>query len=120
MLLIAGTWPHLYLARMAAMLFRLITLIALVLMPVGMSGTALAAQPTVPAAAASHCGGEEHPEQAPLEQMDAQCMACAGLPASQADAAPERLLPAAPRLIALIPGFAGTEPEIATPPPKRG
>ena len=102
---------------MAAFLLKLLALLAVALMPIGM-GTAGAQPASHHASAASHCAGEEE-QQAPVAPEESQCMACAGLPAAAAPAAAERLVPAMPRLLRLSHEFAGIEPEITTPPPKR-
>jgi hypothetical protein len=103
---------------MAAFLFKLLALVAVLLMPAGMANAAASAQQAAAATKASHCSGHEEQEKAPLSGMDAQCMACAGLPATQVPAAGARLLPSAPRLIALTNAISGIILEIATPPPK--
>jgi hypothetical protein len=107
-----------YPAIMAAYLFKLLALIAVLLMPAGMANAAASAQQAAAASQSSHCSGHEEPAKAPLDEMDAQCMACAGLPAGQLAEAAQRIVPSAPRLIALTNEISGIILEIATPPPK--
>jgi hypothetical protein len=114
--IIAGSSPCAYLRRMIALALRLLVLVSVALMPAGMASAAAAAQPA--ASESSHCSGHEEQDQAPAGDMDAQCMACAGLPAGQLAAAQEGFLPKAPRLIALTSKIHGIILEIATPPPK--
>lgn len=115
---IAGQGRSVYRAAMHSILLRLLALLAIALMPVGMTGAAAAAGPAATAMTSTHCTGQEDQEQAPSGQMDAQCMACAGLPAAAAQQSAKRLLPGAPRSIALAFAGPGIVAEIATPPPK--
>ena len=102
---------------MAAFFLRLIALLAIMLMPLGMSAPAAAqATPHAMSDQASHCGSEEGPAHA--VPMKSDCLACAGLPAAEAPAATEQLLPRMPLRLALAHEFLGIEPEIATPPPR--
>lgn len=106
---------------MAAYLFRLMALLALALMPFGMTGGAATAQPAA-AAETGHCAGhdrEQGPEQAPGQAHASGCLACAGLPPLGVSAAAEAIVPAVPRLITAEHAFEGIEPDIATPPPRR-
>ena len=109
-----GAYP----APMAAFLFKLLALLAVLLMPAGMANAAASAQQADAASQSSHCSGHEDQQEAPPGEMDAQCMACAGLPAAELPAAAASILPRAPRLIALAHETRGIILEIATPPPK--
>lgn len=104
---------------MAAFLFRLLALVAMMLMPLGMNGAAVAA-PAAAASEATHCGGhEQEPSEAPASADHEGCLACAALPALGHDAEAEALRSALPLLISAAHIFHGIEPEIATPPPRR-
>jgi hypothetical protein len=109
-----------YVARMIAALMRLLTLLALVLMPLGMSSAPAAASP-LPAghamASASHCDDQPDQDQAPVAKMDCAAM-CTALPATDGPEPASALKPQAPRIIIIAMPFEGTEPEIATPPPR--
>ena len=106
---------------MTASVWKLLTLIAFVLMPFGMSGSAGAtSRPAPPAMTAmNHCGDRSAPSG--HERSPGDCaLSCAALPASQEPAAAELMV-----IICAPPGepltqvFAGAPPETATPPPKR-
>ena len=109
-----------YVERMMAALLRLLTLFALVLMPLGMTGAPAAASP-IPAshsmASASHCDEQGDQDQAPASRMDCTAM-CTALPATDTPEPAPVLKPTAPRAIAVAMPFDGIEPEIATPPPR--
>lgn len=119
---IAMPTPGAYGPRMAAAVLRLLTLIALMLMPVGMAGAPAMAQPA-PArhamAGMDHCDDMPAKEQAPPAKMDCTAM-CTALPATDAPLPEPVMNPKAPRAIATGAPFAGIVPEIATPPPRRG
>jgi hypothetical protein len=108
-----------YGAGMTAALLRLLTLLALVLMQIGMTSAAAAASP-VPAShhmMAGHCDGQPQQDQAPASKMDCAAM-CTALPATDAAATPAVLKPKAPRTIMAATRFDGIIVEIATPPPR--
>ena len=111
-----------YVAAMASAVFRLLALIALVLMPIGMGAAPALAAPDhhamMTTAGSGHCDEQQDQDQAPAQkQMD--CMAaCTALPAPAAPALTPALKPTAPRMIDVAAPFTGIEPEIATPPPK--
>ena len=106
---------------MAAMIVRLATLVALVLMPLGMTKAEAWVQPVVTAQSTmtlEDCGKHSKRENAPAAKMDcaASCVAigAANVPALEGPLAPRAVLvvvPAKP--------FRGIQPETATPPPKR-
>ena len=111
-----------YVAAMIAALFRLLTLLALVLMPFGMASAPASAQPVDHAAMAQagHCSELPDEDKAPVsKQMDCTA-ACTALPASSSPLPAAPLEPQTPRTIAIAKPFAGVALEIATPPPRRG
>ena len=111
---IAAKGSPAYVARMPAALLRLVMLIALAFMPFGMtSAPAMAA--SVSSSAPGHCD-EQKPADAPAK-MDMHCATCAALPADEPAEVAE-LRPQAPILISATHALSGTQPEIATPPPK--
>ena len=111
-----------YVRLMIAAFLRLLTLLALVLMPLGMSAAPAAAQ-TMPMshnmALTGHCDEQPNQDQAPVSKMDCTAM-CIALPAADSPMPGSALKPVTPRSIALAAPFAGIQPEIATPPPKHG
>lgn len=110
-----------YLRGMIAALHRLLTLLALVLMPIGMTSAPAAASP-MPAShdtMAGHCEDQPGEDQAPTSNMDCAAM-CTALPATNAAAATPALKPKTPRTIAVATPFDGIILEIATPPPRIG
>ncbi|MDP9421408.1 MAG: hypothetical protein M3Q19_01010 [Pseudomonadota bacterium] len=121
-LVIVPTGLKPYGGGMTAALLRLLTLLALVLMPIGMTGTPAAASPMSAShhMTADHCD-EQQPEQdqAPASKMDCAAM-CTALPATDSAAPTSVLKPKAPRTIAIATPFDGIILEIATPPPKHG
>ena len=105
---------------MAATLFRLLTMAALVLMPFTMASAPAEAHHGQSAAtmAGDHCAGQEQDGQAPATDM-AQCLLmCAALPAAEPLAVEARGLPRAPLRLAPIRPIHGIILEIATPPPR--
>lgn len=115
-----ASWP--YVRRMTAALLRVLTLLALVLMPLGMTGAPAAASP-MPAshdmATMGHCDEQPGQDEAPVSKMDCTAM-CTALPATEGPTPASVLKPKAPRTIAIAMPFVGMVPEIATPPPRRG
>lgn len=107
---------------MTAALLRLLTLLSLVLMPLGMASEPALAQP-MPAEHAMtsmpHCDDQPDQDEAPAPKMDCTAM-CTALPATDAPTDAPLLTPVAPRTIAIAAPFVGVEPEIATPPPRHG
>ena len=107
-----------YLARMSSTVMRLLTLVALVLMPFGMD--AASAVPAAHAPAASHCEdqGSQPAEHSRHQAVDC-AMACSMVATAEArtgEAIPSHHL-AADRPIAQR--GTGLHPDTATPPPKR-
>ena len=125
---------------MAAAALRLLTLIALMLMPVGMAGAPALAQPAPVEhagmamgeggqgsgraqhggmAAGGHCDEMPVEDQAPSSsKMDCAAM-CTALPAGFGPAPQPMMKLEAPRSIAAGARFNGIVLEIATPPPRR-
>lgn len=104
---------------MTAAVFRLLALIALVLMPMGMAGApaAASAMPADHGMAAGHCEGQSGSDEAPAANMDCTAM-CTAIPARESVAQAPLFQRTAPRSIALAFAFEGIVPETATPPPK--
>ena len=123
MSVIAATGSRSYGATMAAAVFRLLALVALVLMPLGMTGKPASAQsmPTDHAAMTmGHCDDQPAKDNAPTpSKMDCKAM-CTALPAANAPMPSPAMKPVVVRTTAVASPFAGIEPEIATPPPRRG
>jgi hypothetical protein len=109
-----------YVAFMTAALPRLLTLLALVLMPLGMTG-APASAPPMPAnhdmASANHCDEQGDQGDEPVSRMDCTAM-CTAIPATGVPAPASAWKPTAPRIAGIAPPFDSIEPEIATPPPR--
>jgi putative hemolysin len=107
---------------MIAALTRLLTLLALVLMPLGMTSAPAAASP-MPAGhatpSANHCSeqGDEDEGETPDSRADCTAM-CTALPATDCPTPAMVLQPKAPRSIGMANPFDGIILEIATPPPK--
>lgn len=110
-----------YVAAMASAVFRLVALIALVLMPLGMGAAPALAAPDhheMMTAGPGHCDEQQDQDKAPASKMDCAAM-CTALPAGNASSVTPAMKPVTPRTIALASPFTGIEPEIATPPPKQ-
>ena len=108
---------------MTRILANLLVLLAVLLMPLGMSSAASAAQTAshhdMAGIAVGHCPDEDsRPE--PMPGIAACTMACsAALPAIE-PVQPQRSAQArAPQEIDRVPILSGLHPEAATPPPKR-
>lgn len=107
---------------MRAAFLRLMTIVALVTMPVVMVGAPASAsmKDHHSAASAEHCaepgaGDDEAPDKA----MDCKA-ACSALAASSAAPSADRERPSVPRDLLAATIFDDTIPEIATPPPRLG
>ena len=112
---IAAKGSPAYVARMPAVLLRLVMLVALAFMPFGMtSAPALAA--SVSSSASGHCDEQQKPADAPAK-MDMHCATCSALPAVEPAAVAE-VRPQAPILMSAVHALSDAQPEIATPPPK--
>jgi hypothetical protein len=101
---------------MASALLRILMLVALALMPLGMTGAAAAAAPSS-AAAAGHCDDHQKPVDAPAK-MDMHCATCAALPVVHPNLTDRGLRPELPRLVKAANALSDTEPETDTPPPR--
>jgi hypothetical protein len=104
-----------YVTAMASALLRILMLVALALMPLGMTGAAAAAPS--PATAAGHCDDHRKPIDAPAK-MEMHCATCAALPVVQANLTDRGLRPELPRLVKAANALSDTEPETDTPPPR--
>ena len=112
---------HFYCAGMRALALNLLTLVAVLLMPFGMT-----AAPAAPAAAEHHSAAmmQHCPEQAPKHGGKAgfvECtMACAAaLPACDGRGDEPALIASAPETASAVRHLHGLHPDTATPPPKR-
>lgn len=109
---IAGQGRGSYVGGMLALSLRLLTLVALALLPLGMPASAASRSPAM----ADHCGEQDH--EAPTADAKIHCAVCTVLPplgpAVSRSAAAAQTVPAA----AAVRTFEGMELEIATPPPK--
>ena len=106
-----------YFHRMASALFRLLALLALMLMPAGMAGAQALAQLAPASENANHCDDHRVPDSAPAHAQ-AHCTGCAALPALDPPPAIEGLPPEPKRFSARVEPYSGVILEIATPPPK--
>ena len=109
---------------MQAMIAKLLTLLALVLMPFGMSPAAAEAMPAAAqhhaASTAAHCPAPESEDSGKADQQSADCtVTCAALVAPAPTAAPPPALTPPPPARPLAGTRRGLHPEAATPPPKR-
>ena len=115
---IASQSSRTYFALMSSLVMRLLTLVALVLMPFGMG--AASAVPAGQAPAAAHCEDQgSQPAEHPSDQAVDCAMACSMVAAAEArsgEAVPNHRLPS-DRLLARR--GTGLHPDTATPPPKR-
>jgi hypothetical protein len=100
---------------MAAAVLRLFLLVALALMPMGMTSAPAAGSVATPAA--GHCDDHEQPADAPTK-ADMHCATCTALPAIEAPVGDPGLRPEMPRFARAASALSNTEPEIATPPPR--
>ena len=117
--IIARRSPEVYFSSMGAALLRLLTLFALVLMPITMTAAPAEAHAMTAMSAADHCGDQQQPQTPPMKDL-AQCMLmCAALPAAEALTVSPPDVPWAPRRSALVKPIQGIILEIATPPPRR-
>lgn len=113
-----------YGARMTAGRFlRLLTMLAVLLMPLGMLAGEAAAMghqtPAMAAAMSDHCAAMHHKRKKGDPAKGADCMiACAAIPADDAAYEPALLDPTAPPPPGLTPAEYGLHPEAETPPPR--
>ena len=103
---------------MAAALFRLMALLALMLMPHGLASAPAMAEPGNHATSAGHCEDQAEHDKAPAKSHVDCAMACNALPASEPSVEEPLPMPIALRAIAPEIRFSSIVPETATPPPK--
>lgn len=107
---------------MFSVLLRVLTLLALVVMPFAMGITPAGAQSMSgehSSASAGHCDEQPGQNEAPVKSPQLMhCGMCISLPAAETPAPITGLNPSAPRTMAPVALFNGIELEIATPPPK--
>jgi hypothetical protein len=120
---IVETASRSYGAGMVAVAIRMLTLLALVIMPFGMAGAPATAQSRPAdhsAASTGHCDEQSGEKGSPVKSAPMMhCAMCVALPAAEAPKPRVAILPGAPRAIAAVTSVDGIELEIATPPPKR-
>ena len=124
MSVIVHTGSRSYGPRMAAAAIRLLTLLALLALPIALGGAPAIAQ-SMPAehssASFGHCDEQPGQNEAPVKSSQLMhCAMCVALPAAETPGPAAALIPMAPRTMAPVASFNGIELEIATPPPKRG
>lgn len=124
MSVIVQTASKSYGPRMAAAAIRLLTLLALVVMPFAMSSAPASAQSTSAehiSSSIGHCDEQSGQNDAPVKSPQLMhCAMCVAIPAAETPGPVAALIPVAPRAMAPVVSFNGIELEIATPPPKRG
>ena len=123
-LVIARQASRVYLRDVAAALFRLLAIAAMILMPVGM-GMAPAAAAPVPTHHSmngqedGHCG--QKPDSRSGEAMTMQCAgACSALPAEPSTISTQELAPVACLTAAPVEVLHGVMLPLSTPPPRFG
>ncbi len=104
---------------MVSTLLRLVTAIALMLMPLGMAQAAAVGAPASAAVEAGHCDEHSEPGKAPAG-TNHHCAACTAIPSLDSPLAETEITPKAPLTAAPVGLLAGLELEIATPPPRQG
>jgi hypothetical protein len=110
-------------ARMVApRILRLLTMLAILLMPLGVIGpqpAAAMAGHASTAMSADHCAGMVHKGKTAPSAPCCDCMvACSAIPSQAPCVRPEALAPMAAEPTALILEIHGLHPEAATPPPR--
>lgn len=124
MSVIVQTASKSYGPRMAAAAIRLLTLLALVVMPFAMGSAPASAQSTSAehiSPSIGHCDEQSGQNDAPVKSSQLMhCAMCVAIPAAETPGPVVALIPVAPRAMAPVVSFNGIELEIATPPPKRG
>jgi hypothetical protein len=97
----------------------LLALVALLLMPMGMSGTPAAAASPDDAALAGHCDSHGTEKDQVPGGMEQHCATCLVMPAAEGPRITPGLAPRAPRSLMAACAFQGLGPEVSTPPPRR-
>lgn len=111
---IAGQDYGAYLPGVTRSLLQLLTLVAVMLMPLGMTASPAQAMPAV-----GHCDdGHGSTPEFPADPL-AHCLGCAALPVADAVGVASDARREPPRLIAFAATIEGSDPETATPPPKQ-
>ena len=110
-----------YFRPMLSRCLRILTLVALVLMPFTMGSAPAQAQSAHSAMAkmsSEHCADHQDNGAKPVTDM-AQCMLmCAALPAAEALSLTPPVLPRTPLILSAVKSIHGIILEIATPPPR--
>ena len=104
---------------MVSTLLRLVTAIALMLMPLGMAQAAAVGAPASAAVEAGHCDEHSEPGKAPAGPNH-HCAACTAIPSVDSPLARTEITPQAPLTAEPVDPLPGLELEIATPPPRLG
>jgi hypothetical protein len=104
---------------MVSTLLRLVTAIALMLMPLGMAQAAAVGAPASAAVEAGHCDEHSEPGKAPAGPNH-HCAACTAIPSLESPSTPNAIAPKAPLTAESVAPLPGLELEIATPPPRQG
>ncbi|MEO5973400.1 MAG: hypothetical protein ABIP91_08580 [Sphingomicrobium sp.] len=108
---------------MQSLLAKILTLVALALMPFGMVAAPAAAQPAQQhhgaAAAAAHCPEPASDERSTADQAADCTMTCAAVVAPEPTAGPVPAVSPPPPVRPLAQRGSGLHSEAATPPPKR-
>ena len=118
--IVRAAWQP-YIGAMLTCWIRLLTLIAVALMPFGMASAPASVMP-LKSVQAGHCDDHkgEQRDLAPAAPAEAKlhCASCTALPALHGSFEPEPLEPAGIEPDVLAGSFGGIQPEIATPPPR--
>ncbi|MEO7188200.1 MAG: hypothetical protein ABIW58_07340 [Sphingomicrobium sp.] len=99
-------------------ILRLLTLTALVLMPLWAGGAAAAPHASAASAMANHCGDGKAPVSSNTFDIHSGCSTCSALPVGDFVSVQLAVLPDAPLRISAREFTHDVVPEIATPPPK--
>lgn len=104
-----------------ARILRILTLLAVLLMPLGMIGGSPAmasGHHKAAPAAAGHCADMDDQKKDPPGRSADCTVACAAIPAFAADVPHRAPTPASAETRAPLPTMRGLDPEAATPPPR--
>ena len=101
-------------------LFQILALFALLLAPAGMLGShaAMAMPHEAAAGAMDHCADQQAPAEKNRQAMLDCAIACTAMPAAEPLSACEQMLAPPALLMGPTPVFDGSDPELATPPPR--
>ncbi len=103
---------------MVAAFLKCFALLALLLMPVGMTVGAAQAHGS-PMSGGGHCDEQPADPQPGTPQAQIDCAGCTALPVAEGPGSGAGQLPQSPTSIAVLAPIEGNGPELATPPPKR-